>query len=167
MNFAIFYIFLIISLILSKISFYFYYISFFILISPLTFYPLEKFGFTKVKGFIYGILSSLIYLPFLSGISLYNFNQLPQVLAEEIFFRGYIQNEILKYTNIHISIIITSILFMIPHLVLSFSVISFLTFFPSLIFGYLYYLSKSIWASSIFHLFSNLFFQIFLVIYIR
>ncbi|RMA93130.1 CPBP family intramembrane glutamic endopeptidase [Hydrogenothermus marinus] len=163
MNFLIFYFTLVISLILAKLYPYFYYISFFILILPLWFYNFEKFGLFKIKGFIYGLLASIIYFPFLSGFSFSLLNQFPQIFAEEIFFRGYIQNELSKRFNNHLAIIITSFLFSLPHLILSFSILSVLTFFPSIIFGYLYYYSKSIWASSIFHFFSNMFFQLFLI----
>jgi hypothetical protein len=158
MHFLTLYLLLIISLILSKLNFYFYYLIFLILISPLIFYNLENFGLKNFKAALIGILSSLIYFPFLT----FNFQYLnffPQVFAEEIFFRGYIQNEIfLRINNIHLSVFITSFMFCMPHVILSFSLISFLTFFPSLIFGYLYYFTKSVWASTLFHFFSNVFF---------
>ncbi len=157
MGFILLYIFLIISLILAKLNGYFYILSAFVLASPLIFYKLDKFGLFLIKGIIYGFAASAVYFPFLN-LNLIPFNQITQVFLEEVFFRGYIQNEFFKKFNIHISILLTSILFTIPHLIVSFSLLSFLTFFPSIIFGYLYYYSKSIWTSAIFHFFSNWFF---------
>ncbi len=157
MGFILLYIFLIISLILAKLNGYFYILSAFVLVSPLVFYKLDKFGLFSIKGIIYGFAASAVYFPFLN-FSLIPINQITQVFLEEVFFRGYIQNEFFKKFNIHISILLTSILFTIPHLITNFSVFSLLTFFPSIVFGYLYYYSKSIWTSAIFHFFSNWFF---------
>ncbi|WP_460173974.1 CPBP family intramembrane glutamic endopeptidase [Venenivibrio stagnispumantis] len=100
---------------------------------------------------------SALYLPFLN-FSVFPTNQVVQILAEEIFFRGYIQNELLKIYNPFKSIVLSSILFMVAHLILNPSIFSGLTIFPSIIFGYLYFYSKSVISSFIFHLFSNWFF---------
>ena len=81
---------------------------------------------------------------------------------EEAFFRGYLQQEL---GNDIRSIIIVSILFAIGHF-LTICIVSgsfglhcvsaLLTFFPSLVMGYLYYKSQSVWGCTIFHFLSNL-----------
>ncbi|WP_457626402.1 CPBP family glutamic-type intramembrane protease [Persephonella sp.] len=146
-----------ISLFLGKEYRFFGYLSSIILLLPVLFYSLNSFGFLKVRGFIYGMLSSAVYLPFIN-LSAADFNLLPQSISEEIFFRGYMQNELSKKLEVHRSILLTSVFFTIPHIITDFSVFSFLVIFPSILFGYLYYYSGSVWAPSIFHFFSNLFF---------
>lgn len=83
-------------------------------------------------------------------------------LPEEVFFRGYLQNKI--GNNIK-GIIIVSLLFAIGHFVTlclagghSIAICSqaILTFFPSLVMGYLYLKTKTLWASIIFHFFANI-----------
>jgi len=81
---------------------------------------------------------------------------------EEAFFRGYLQEEL---GNDISSIVIVSILFALGHVLTiciaqgSFGlhcVSALLTFFPSLVMGYLYYKSRSVWGCTIFHFLSNL-----------
>ncbi|HSG31786.1 MAG TPA: CPBP family glutamic-type intramembrane protease [Thermodesulfobacteriota bacterium] len=81
---------------------------------------------------------------------------------EEAFFRGYLQQEL--GNNIK-SIIIVSALFALAHFLTiciakgSFGLhcaTALLTFFPSLVMGYLYYKSKSIWECTIFHFLANM-----------
>jgi len=82
-------------------------------------------------------------------------------LPEEVFFRGYLQSKI--GNNIK-GIIIVSLLFAVGHFVtlflggghnLAICSQAILTFFPSLVMGYLYLVSKTLWASIIFHFFAN------------
>ncbi len=83
-------------------------------------------------------------------------------VPEEVFFRGYLQNRL--GNNIK-GIIIVSLLFALGHFITlclggghNISVCSqaILTFFPSLVMGYLYFATKSLWASIIFHFFANI-----------
>ena len=83
-------------------------------------------------------------------------------LPEEVFFRGYLQNKI--GNNIK-GIIIVSLLFAIGHFVtlclggghnIAICSQAILTFFPSLVMGYLYLKTKTLWASIIFHFFANI-----------
>ncbi len=82
-------------------------------------------------------------------------------LPEEVFFRGYLQSKI--GNNIK-GVIIVSLLFAVGHFVtlclggghnLAICSQAILTFFPSLVMGYLYFVSKTLWASIIFHFFAN------------
>lgn len=86
-------------------------------------------------------------------------------IGEELFFRGYIQNNIQKKTNAVVAILSASILFASIHspylnLILELSKqdwhLFYLTFFGGLISGLLYLKSKSIGPSIIFHMSWNL-----------
>lgn len=83
-------------------------------------------------------------------------------LPEEVFFRGYLQNKI--GNNIK-GIIIVSLLFAVGHFItlclggghnIAICSQAILTFFPSLVMGYLYLKTKRLWASIIFHFFANI-----------
>ena len=80
---------------------------------------------------------------------------------EEAFFRGYLQQEL---GNDIKSIFIVSALFALGHFLTiciasgSFGlhcVSALLTFFPSLVMGYMYYKSESIWGCTVFYFLSN------------
>lgn len=84
---------------------------------------------------------------------------------EEFFYRGYIQkriSELLKYKLkgykvIIISVLISSTLFSIGHLVTIPNVARLAVFFPSIIFGLLRQWRKSIFSAIVFHSFCNVF----------
>jgi membrane protease YdiL (CAAX protease family) len=102
-----------------------------------------------------------IYLDALS-LNLIIIHLIVIAFPEEAFFRGYLQREL---GNDIRSIFIVSILFALGHFLTiciahgSFGlhcITALLTFFPSLVMGYLYYKSQSIWGCTIFHFLSNL-----------
>jgi len=105
--------------------------------------------FTLLAYLYYGkfqviTISQILYLLFAVAV------------AEEIFFRGFIQE---SYGNNWKAIIITSILFSLAHLPNTLFYSNFLplaTFFPSLIMGWLYMKTSNILSSIIFHFLSNL-----------
>jgi membrane protease YdiL (CAAX protease family) len=83
-------------------------------------------------------------------------------LPEEVFFRGYLQENI---GNSLKGAVIVSLLFVLAHfftLCVASGFIggictqSILTFFPSLVMGYLYVRTKTLWGSIIFHFLSNI-----------
>ena len=83
-------------------------------------------------------------------------------LPEEVFFRGYLQS---KIGNTIKGIIIVSLLFAVGHFItlclggghnLAICSQAILTFFPSLVMGYLFMVSRTLWASIIFHFFANI-----------
>lgn len=83
-------------------------------------------------------------------------------LPEEVFFRGYLQN---KLGNNIKGVIIVSLLFAVGHFItlclggghnIAICSQAILTFFPSLVMGYLYLKTKTLWASIIFHFFANI-----------
>lgn len=79
-------------------------------------------------------------------------------LPEEIYFRGFIQEAM--GNNIR-AIVVVSILFSvmhIPQLIFYGEILSLLTFFPSLIMGFLYYRTGNILTPTVFHFMSNMFY---------
>lgn len=89
-------------------------------------------------------------------------------VAEEVFFRGYIQNNILKTASAilqerrrllqWISIIISAACFAAAHVVIQGEIISVLTFLPGLVLGWLFVRTKSLLAPILFHGLANVFF---------
>jgi membrane protease YdiL (CAAX protease family) len=132
------------------------------------------------KGTLVGLAVSivllLLYLAVLVGYGMYkglslelNFLSYSFVLTqlllvalpEEVFFRGYLQY---KLGNNIKGIVIVSLLFALGHFVTlciggghNIAVCSqaVLTFFPSLVMGYLYFRTKTLWASILFHFLAN------------
>lgn len=128
-------------------------------------------------GFAVTIVILLIYIAVLAGYGLYagkslTFNKLSYsfvliqlllvALPEEVFFRGYLQQ---KLGNTVKGVIAVSLLFALAHFVtlclggghgLSVCSQAVLTFFPSLVMGYLYMSTGTLWASIIFHFLANI-----------
>lgn len=93
------------------------------------------------------------------GIGAATFQLLAVSLPEEIFFRGLLQ-EVLGNTVIGMTAV--SLLFAIAHLPAFFyygDVSALLTFFPSLVMGFLYMRSGSVLPPAIFHFLSNILYQ--------
>jgi membrane protease YdiL (CAAX protease family) len=133
------------------------------------------------RGVLWGIAVTivilLIYIAVLAGYGLYAgkslmFNKLSYsfvliqlllvALPEEVFFRGYLQQ---KLGNTVKGVIAVSLLFALAHFVtlclggghgLSVCSQAVLTFFPSLVMGYLYMSTGTLWASIIFHFLANI-----------
>lgn len=78
-----------------------------------------------------------------------------QAFAEELFFRAYLMQ---RFSNLTVSV-----LFTIPHIILYVDLWSVLTFFPSLLYGYIYQRTGSLAFVSLLHLASNLLWFTFLV----
>ena len=139
----------------------------------------------NLKGFIKGVVISLIVIAiYLIVIKIYTvfthsaldferfsntglFVQFLMVqlllvaIPEEIFFRAYLQRE---FGNTIRAVVIVSVLFSIAHLTticiaggVGFNTCgqNFLTFFPSLVMGYLYVYTGTIWSSIFFHFIAN------------
>ena len=130
-----------------------------------------------LTGIAVTIIILLIYIAVLAGYGLYagkslTFNKLSYsfiliqlllvALPEEVFFRGYLQQ---KLGNTVKGVIAVSLLFALGHFVtlclgggggLSVCSQAVLTFFPSLVMGYLYMSTGTLWASIIFHFLANI-----------
>lgn len=111
------------------------------------------------------VISFAILVPYslLSGskipeITFYSviFQLLSVALPEEFFFRGFLQDSIGKNLK---TVVFVSLLFSLAHLpkaVFLGEWISLLSFFPSLVMGWLYMKTNNILPGTIFHLFANL-----------
>lgn len=91
-------------------------------------------------------------------------------LPEELFFRGYLQREL---GGGYRSVVLVSGLFAAAHLVLvcaaelsvsAVCISNALTFFPSLIMGYLFMKTANIWPAVAFHFMANV---VYLVVYVN
>ena len=99
-------------------------------------------------GKTFGLLSINTIVFQLLGIS----------FPEEVFFRGFLQE---KFGNTIKGLLIVSILFSlmhIPQFIFYGDIYSLLTFFPSLIMGFLYMKTSNVFPSTIFHFLSNVIF---------
>ena len=89
-------------------------------------------------------------------------------VAEEIFFRGYVQNNILRLTGSlqqerrrllqWMSIIISAACFAAAHTIVQGEIISVLTFLPGLVLGWLFVRTRSLLAPILFHGLANVFY---------
>ncbi len=113
-------------------------------------------------GFVVSIIFLLPYYFFSGGnlkaISGYYiiFQLLSVSLPEEFFFRGFLQDSIGRNLK---AIVLVSLLFSIAHLPKALFLgdwISLLSFFPSLVMGWLYMKTNNILPGTIFHLLANL-----------
>ena len=136
---------------------------------------LNKKGF--IKGLLFTVIILLIYISCFKLFSIFTGKELGireftysfilvqfllVALPEEVFFRGYLQNE---FGNDISAIIIASFLFASAHLIticasgtvgVNTCVQNGLTFFPSLVMGYLYLRTRTLWSSILFHFFANI-----------
>jgi membrane protease YdiL (CAAX protease family) len=86
-------------------------------------------------------------------------------VAEEVFFRGYVQNNILKLTKPGkdgqrrlwkwLSIVLSAACFTIAHIIIQGRIILVLTFLPGLILGWLFIRTRSLLAPILFHGLAN------------
>lgn len=120
----------------------------------------------SLKDILIGFLASfLILFPcylFLGGnptkITLADvlFQFIGVAFPEEVFFRGYIQESLKRSLN---AVLITSLFFSFAHFpnaIFSNNWVSLLSFFPSLIMGWLYLKTGNILPGTIFHFFANI-----------
>ncbi len=82
-------------------------------------------------------------------------NAFLSALAEEVFFRAYLMR---RYGNITVSA-----MFALPHFLIYQNFVSLLTFFPSLLFGFLYKKTDSLIFVSLVHLYSNLLYNAWII----
>jgi membrane protease YdiL (CAAX protease family) len=138
---------------------------------------LETLGLTsgKLRIFIYVvlILFSVVLPLILLELDRSIFLQvLEQVLfiafAEEVLWRGYFQKRLSDWMGSHKGILLSSFVFGLGHIVTIFAIEGYLvptdsiitlvqTTIGGLIFGYLFYWSRSIWPGALVHLFGNIF----------
>lgn len=158
LNFATYY---------SEWHFFDYLIPFLLVILPLIAGSAINFSFSR-DHFFNGLSVSLVFLlPYVlfemyhgrafvfPGISLLAFQLLAVSVPEEIFFRGFIQENIGNNVK---GILITSMMFSLAHLpvfLLDNNAYALLTFFPSIVIGYIYMKTTNIMPCIMFHFLSN------------
>lgn len=149
-------------------QFFNYLIPFLLIILPVIAGCAVKFRFSSAH-FLAGLYVSLIFLfsfalfeIFRGGvfvfpsISMLAFQLLVVSVPEEIFFRGFVQESI--GNNIK-GILITSIMFSLAHLpvfLFDNNIYALLTFFPSIVIGFIYLKTANIMPCIIFHFLSNI-----------
>jgi len=116
-------------------------LSIFFLLFPLAFLELRLLDRWVFLWLFYPIAFLFFDALWLLGMTLSAF-------AEELFFRAYLMK---RFSNLKVSL-----MFVIPHFILNPGMLSLLTFFPSLVFGFAYQKTKSLAFVSFLHLVSNL-----------
>jgi uncharacterized protein len=140
----------------------------FMLIFPIMVGHKVKLRFS-IKDFLLGLIVSIIILaPYyvifgesMKTITVYAFlfQFLSVSFPEEFFFRGFLQDTMGRNFR---SIVLVSVLFAVAHLPKVLFLgdwMSLLTFFPSLVMGWLYMKSNNVLPGTIFHLLANLIHQ--------
>jgi membrane protease YdiL (CAAX protease family) len=127
---------------------------------------LSAFVFFTVTGLLLALQKSslqkiLSILPWLFAFSVLN------GLMEELWFRGLFLKKFEPFLGNHLSILLTSLIFSIPHLFVRYlsgigmSLIFFLVVFSlGMASGYIIYKTKSIWGAVIFHIGYDLFYAL-------
>jgi membrane protease YdiL (CAAX protease family) len=116
-------------------------LSIFFLLFPLVFLELRLLDRWIFLWLFYPVAFLFFDALWLLGMTLSAF-------AEELFFRAYLMK---KFSNLKVSL-----MFVIPHFILNPGILSLLTFFPSLLFGFAYQKTRSLAFVSLLHLVSNL-----------
>jgi hypothetical protein len=145
-----------------------YLIPLFIITTSYIFQKKVKLKFST-KDILIGITASVvILLPFWYFMSLTNkaFIFLPMStmlfqlfgvsFAEEVYFRGFLQE---RLGNNILGVLMVSMLFSIMHVpqfIFYGDIYSVMTFFPSLVMGFLYMRTSNVLPSTIFHFFANI-----------
>jgi membrane protease YdiL (CAAX protease family) len=130
--------------------------------------PLTFFGLWLLKSFGFDLFLRPVLPKEHGWISWLFYQFLYVALAEELFFRGYLQSHILRLTTPimvkwprrwqWISIGISAACFAMAHVIIQGHIVSALTFLPGLILGWLFIRTKSILAPILFHGLANTFY---------
>ncbi|WP_236939878.1 CPBP family intramembrane glutamic endopeptidase [Francisella uliginis] len=124
---------------------------------------------TLKAGLLYGLIAILILLPISYTFSFikYDFkltnytlififvNLIFTCIPEEVFWRGFVQTKIQKYTNSIVSVLITSLIFASIHIIFAGIFFAVLAFIASIIYGLTYIKTKRIEVSIICHYLVN------------
>ncbi len=94
--------------------------------------------------------------------------------AEEVFFRGFLQSNLMILSRSrfkeqyrsqrYAAVILSSLLFAAAHIVILSSLSGIFTFFPGLIFGWLFLRTRSLFAPVLFHGLANICYCLFIVL---
>jgi len=127
--------------------------------------PLTFCGLWILKSFGFDFLSRPILPKGYSWIYWLFYQFMYIALAEEVFFRGYVQNNISRLTKPIMgkwprrwqwtSIGISAACFAVAHIIVQGHIVSVLTFLPGLVLGWLFIRTKSLLAPILFHGLAN------------
>lgn len=78
-------------------------------------------------------------------------------VSEEVFYRGYVQTQLLKQWPVALVFIVTNLFFALGHFVGDYNFARLLPFFPGLLFSFLAFRSDSIFGAIVFHGLCNIF----------
>ena len=122
-------------------------------------------GFWLLKSFGLGLPLQPVQPKEQGWISWLFYQFMYVAVAEEVFFRGYMQNNILRLTNPDkssqcrlwkwLSIVLSAACFTIAHIIIQSRIILVLTFLPGLILGWLFIRTRSLLAPILFHGLAN------------
>ncbi len=122
-------------------------------------------GLWLLKSFGLELPLRPILLPAQSNICWLFYQFMYVAVAEEVFFRGYVQTNVLRITNTVIggwcrpqqwtSIVISAAIFAVAHIVVQGQITSALTFLPGLVLGWLFVRTRSLLAPILFHGLAN------------
>lgn len=115
-----------------------------ITVSVVILLPLWYFMSLSDKAFVFLPMSTMLFQLF--GVS----------FAEEVYFRGFLQE---RLSNNILGVLMVSMLFSIihvPQFIFYGDIYSVMTFFPSLVMGFLYMRTSNVLPSTIFHFFANI-----------
>lgn len=125
---------------------------FLVLITPMMFIEEKRLGIRSKWNLSVFALVPAVYI---YGLN-YTLSSSVLALAEEIFFRGYLMKTFSNQT--------VSVMFVVPHMIMYFDLHSLLTFFPSLLFGYVYTRTGSILLVTVLHTVSNIIYDKLLLV---
>lgn len=152
----------------SEGQFFDYLIPFLLITLPIIARSAVNFSFSRAHFFIGLFVSLAFLLPYFlfenylgrafvfPAISMLAFQMLVVSIPEEIFFRGFIQESVGNNVK---GILITSVMFSLAHLpvfLFDSNAFALLTFFPSVIIGFIYLKTANIMPCILFHFMSNI-----------
>lgn len=128
-------------------------------------FPAVFFGCLVLRFYGFGLPLRPVLPAGQSWISWLFYQFMYVAVAEEVFFRGYVQDNILRLTSAviggrrtlycRVSIVVSAACFAVAHMIIQSQIISVLTFLPGLILGWLFVRTRSLLAPILFHGLAN------------
>ncbi len=128
-------------------------------------FPVLFAGLWLIKSFGLGLPLQPVHPKEQGWISWLFYQFMYVAVAEEVFFRGYVQNNILKLTNPDktgqrrlgkwLSIVLSAACFAVAHIIIQGRIMLVLTFLPGLVLGWLFIRTRFLLAPILFHGLAN------------
>ena len=126
----------------------------------LVFFPLFWLGYHSLQSFFASQNEMTAHFSFAVPSDFFLFVLTSAIIvsvSEEIFYRGYVQTQLLKAWPVAPAIIVTNLFFALGHFIGDYHFGRLLTFFPGLLFSYLVFRSRSLFGAVLFHGLCNIF----------